>query len=95
MKTIVFKATILHCKATYTVLGTTWTNEINFVMNHAPGAGLLYLLTSSPACYHCATDAPHVHKEGSIIISSTYWNSVLVLPVACQRDCRQQRWTCL
>ena len=25
----------------YTELGTTWANEMNFVMNHAPGAGLL------------------------------------------------------
>ena len=33
----------------YTGSETTWTNEMNFVMNHAPGAGCsLSLLTSSP-----------------------------------------------
>ena len=34
---MVFQATILHCKV---ILGqTTWTNEMNFIVNHAPGAG--------------------------------------------------------
>ena len=27
---------ILHCKV---IVGTNWTNEMNFAMNHAPGAG--------------------------------------------------------
>ena len=30
------KATILHCKL-YTGTGTTWADEMNFVMYHAPG----------------------------------------------------------
>ena len=38
--------------------GTTWANEMNFVMNHAPGARLFDLLTSNPACYHCTADTP-------------------------------------
>ena len=25
--------------------GTTWANEVKFVMNHAPGAGSCYTLT--------------------------------------------------
>ena len=32
---------------------TTQANEMNFVTNHAPGQGLLYLLTISPAPYRC------------------------------------------
>ena len=28
----------MHCKG-YTGPGTTWTNEMKFVMNHAPGVG--------------------------------------------------------
>ena len=41
----------------YTGLGTTWYiyNEINFSMNHAPGAGSIATLTSNPARYHWAT----------------------------------------
>ena len=32
---------------------------MNFVMDHVHGAGsMLDMLTCSPACYHCATDAP-------------------------------------
>ena len=30
---------ILHCNTILGWVGTTWANEINFVMNHAPGAG--------------------------------------------------------
>ena len=33
------KATILQCKVGYTGLGITWANEMNFVMDHTPGAG--------------------------------------------------------
>ena len=38
----------------YTRPGTTWANEMNFVMNHAPSAGSIDhdILTSSPAHYH-------------------------------------------
>ena len=39
----------------YIELGTTWANEMNFVMNHAPVQDQsLDLLTS----YHCAMDVP-------------------------------------
>ena len=39
--------------------GTNWANEMNFVMNHPLVQDRsLDLLTSSPVCYHCATDAP-------------------------------------
>ena len=31
---MVFQAMILPCKS-----GKVWANELNFVMNHAPGAG--------------------------------------------------------
>ena len=36
---MVFEATILHWK---TLLGTTWANEMNVLMNHAPDAGSIY-----------------------------------------------------
>ena len=37
---------ILHCKALPG--GTTWANEMNFIMNHTTGAGLIAnLLTTS------------------------------------------------
>ena len=37
MKLLVFLDSMLHCKA---ILGwITWANEMNFVINHAPGAG--------------------------------------------------------
>ena len=43
----------------YTGPGTTWANEMNFGMEHAPGAGsLLDMLTCSPVLYHCAMAAP-------------------------------------
>ena len=35
---MVFQATILHCKTIYSRPGTTWDNEMKFVMNHAPCA---------------------------------------------------------
>ena len=37
-KWLVFYATILHLYS-YTVPGTTWANEMNFVKNNAPSAG--------------------------------------------------------
>ena len=37
---MVFDAMILHLQG-YTGPGTTWTNEKNFVMNYAFGAGLI------------------------------------------------------
>ena len=51
-----FKATILHCKATG--LGTIRATKIKFVVNHAPGAGLIVRpidLQSSMLlqCYDC------------------------------------------
>ena len=43
----------------YTGPGTTRANDMNFVMNHAPGAWSIFnLLTSIPARYHCTTEAP-------------------------------------
>ena len=36
----------------------TWANEMKFVMNPTPGAGLIDLLTCSPSHYHCAITAP-------------------------------------
>ena len=39
----------------YAGLETIW---VNFVVNHAPGAGSLDLLASSPVRYYCTTDAP-------------------------------------
>ena len=41
-KLMLFSAMILHCKADCKPR-TTWAIEINFVMNHAPGAGLIAL----------------------------------------------------
>ena len=32
-------ATILHCKLTLIKPGVTWAYDMNFVMNHVPGAG--------------------------------------------------------
>ena len=53
---------ILHCKATQG--HGQQANEINFVMNHAPAQDRsLNLLTSSPAHYYCATDAPVNNNE--------------------------------
>ena len=53
-----FKVMILQCKR------PSWANEMNFGMNHAPGAGLIThsvdLLSCSPAPYHYATTAPSV-----------------------------------
>ena len=36
--------------------GTTWANEVNFGMNHAPGVGSIAQPVDLQ--YHCATDAP-------------------------------------
>ena len=44
---MVFYATILHCKA---ILGIIWANEMNFVMNHTPGAGSIWRLKHSATC---------------------------------------------
>ena len=43
--------------------GTTWANEMNLCINHAPDAGsitfpILTILICSPSRYHCATAAP-------------------------------------
>ena len=37
--------------------GTTWANEMNFIMKHAPGAGSIVLLIDQQFIHHCATDA--------------------------------------
>ena len=42
----------------YTCLGTIWANEMNFVMNHAPGAGSIarpvdQQSSALPLCYRC------------------------------------------
>ena len=42
---------ILHLLG-YTGPGTTWCNEMNGVMNHAPGAGSIDLSTSALPRYH-------------------------------------------
>ena len=39
---MVFSTKVPHSKALLES-GTTWTNEMNFGMNHAPGAGLIAL----------------------------------------------------
>ena len=51
-----------HALNSYIGHRTTWANEMNFVLNLLWIMPLvqdrsLNLLTSSPACYHCATDA--------------------------------------
>ena len=47
----------------YTGPGTTSTNEMNFVINHASCVGsILDLLTSSPRRYNCATDAAPLRR---------------------------------
>ena len=38
----------------YTGHGTTWANEMNFVLNHAPGAGSI--VTCRPAVQHTTTE---------------------------------------
>ena len=55
-------------------MGTTRANEMNFVINHAPGAGsIARSVDSSPARYHCTTDAP---AEAMIISSKHYYMDV-------------------
>ena len=55
---------VMFYAAFYTVrlywAGTTWGNEMIFVMNHAPSAGSisLDLLTSSKVRYQCTTGTP-------------------------------------
>ena len=52
-----------HDSALYTGKGTTLANEINFVVNPQVRDHSLNLLTSSPAHYHYAMDAPSKYKE--------------------------------
>ena len=53
----------------YTGLGTTWTNEMNLVMNDAPGAGSIAQPVDQlnyRTCFNCATEArpsPHPSQE--------------------------------
>ena len=49
----------MHCKGTGP--GTTWANEINFVMNQAPGVGHVDQ-QSSALCYGCLLR----HDRGAI-----------------------------
>ena len=53
---MVFQATILHCKG-FTGL-ETWANEINCIMNHAPGAGSIKRLTCWPAVQRATIPLP-------------------------------------
>ena len=41
----------------YCAAGTTWADEMNFVINHAPGARSLARPVDQQS-NHCATDAP-------------------------------------
>ena len=59
---IKFQATNLHYKGyTTTWLGTTWVNEMDFVVNHASGAGLIaqpidLQSNALSLCYGCPLD---------------------------------------
>ena len=69
MKRMVFKTTIVQLD--YTGPGTTLAIEMNFVMNHAPGAGSLASPVDQqssmlPLCHGCS---PHYH----MIIFKTHW----------------------
>ena len=68
----------------FTVPGTTWDNEMTFVMNHAPGAGSIARPVdqhaSSPACYHCITDVPYIytkHFRPAVCVHYIYYKYLL------------------
>ena len=43
----------------HTGLGTTWANEMNFTMNHAPGVGLIAQpIDQQSSVLHCAMTTP-------------------------------------
>ena len=66
----------------YTGLGRIWVREMNFGMNHVPGAGsIIELLTCSPVCCYCAMTAPNIWKDINFICIHQWCNSTTFLTV--------------
>ena len=76
---------IQHCKAIIIDPVTTWANEMNFGMNHAPGAGSIYrpIDQYSPVLYHCTmTDLSS--QLQLLLISSSVIEFIYELYNSCQ-----------
>ena len=61
--------------------GTTWANEMNFVMNHSPGVGSIAqpVDLQSNTTMHCATDAPYISMIYAGWIYIIHWDSHYIM----------------